>query len=152
MGDSITEGTIVEWCVPPGLRVKEGDVLALVEMEKVMVDIKADRDRILVRQLGEVEGVVKVGQGLYMLETDAAVVATAAAGSTIDILAVNASLDAGETATVAAATSSPMRKKSIQFLGKEGWKVRMTMAAEDHPPPLLLLPPRQQQQQRQPQF
>ena len=26
MGDSITEGTIVEWCVPPGSKVNEGDV------------------------------------------------------------------------------------------------------------------------------
>ena len=133
MGDSITEGTIVEWCVPPGSRVKEGDVLALVETDKVTVDIKADRDGILVRQLGEVEGVVEVGQGLYVLETDAAVAATAATGSNVDVSAVDASLDAGETAAAATATSSPARKKSIQFLGKEGWKARMTMTADDHP-------------------
>ena len=135
MGDSITEGTIVEWCVPPGSRVKEGDVLALVETDKVTVDIKADRDGILVRQLGEVEGVVEVGQGLYVLETEAAATATAtaAAGSNVDVSAVDASLDAGETAAAATATSSPARKKSIQFLGKEGWKARMTMTAGDHP-------------------
>jgi len=131
MGDSITEGTIVEWCVPPGSRVKEGDVLALVETDKVTVDIKADRDGILVRQLGEVEGVVEVGQGLYVLETEAT--AMAAAGSNVDVSAVATSLDAGETAAAATATSSPARKKSIQFLGKEGWKARMTMTADDHP-------------------
>jgi len=131
MGDSITEGTIVEWCVPPGSRVKEGDVLALVETDKVTVDIKADRDGILVRQLGEVEGVVEVGQGLYVLETEAT--AMAAAGSNVDVSAVDTSLDAGETAAAATATSSPARKKSIQFLGKEGWKARMTMTADDHP-------------------
>eukprot|EP00984_Skeletonema_dohrnii_P002095 scaffold698_cov115-Skeletonema_dohrnii-CCMP3373.AAC.9 len=34
MGDSITEGTIVEWCVPPGSNFREGDVLALVETDK----------------------------------------------------------------------------------------------------------------------
>ena len=71
MGDSITEGTIVEWCIPPGLRVREGDDLCLVETDKVTVDIKADRDGVLVRQLGEVEGVVEVGTGLYVLDTDA---------------------------------------------------------------------------------
>ncbi|KAL3782343.1 hypothetical protein ACHAW5_003860 [Stephanodiscus triporus] len=137
MGDSITEGTIVEWCVPPGSRVREGDVLALVETDKVTVDIKADRDGILVRQLGEVEGVVEVGQGLYVMETDAAV------GSNVDVSAVDASLDAGETETAVAAaattiatssTSPPARGKSIKFLGKEGWKARMTITADDlHP-------------------
>ena len=115
MGDSITEGTIVEWCVPPGSHVNEGDVLCLVETDKVTVDIKADRDGILIRHLGEVEGVVEVGQGLYVLETDAAATAAAAAGSNVDVSAVGASLDAGETAAAATATSSPARKKSIQF-------------------------------------
>lgn len=140
MGDSITEGTIVEWCVPPGSLVREGDVLALVETDKVTVDIKADRDGILVRQLGEVEGVVEVGQGLYVMETDAAAASTAA-GSNADVSAVDASLDAGETAaatttTIAtSSTSSPARGKSIKFLGKEGWKARMTMTADDRHPP-----------------
>jgi hypothetical protein len=140
MGNSFTEGTIVEWCIPLGSRVKDGDVLALVETDKVTVDIKADRDGILVRQLGEVEGVVEVGQGLYVLEMDAVVAATAAVGSNnIDVSAVDASLDAGEAAAVvvaaaaaATATLSPVHKKSIQFLEKEGWKARMVMAVDDH--------------------
>ncbi|KAL3811203.1 hypothetical protein ACHAXA_004505 [Cyclostephanos tholiformis] len=131
MGDSITEGTIVEWCAPPGSHVKEGDVLCLVETDKVTVDIKADRDGILIRQLGEVEGVVEVGQGLYVMETDAgAMTAAEAAGgeSTADVSAVDASLDAGMAAAAmtSSSLSSPPRRKSIQFLGKEGWKARMT--------------------------
>ena len=126
MGDSITEGTIVEWCVPPGSRVREGDVLCLVETDKVTVDIKADRDGVLVRQLGEVEGVVEVGNGLYVLETDAGAVA-----SIPDVAMVDALLDAGEPPVAAALTGhrtpAPAgRKQSIQFLGKEGWKARRT--------------------------
>ena len=42
MGDSITEGTIVEWTAQVGQMVKEGDVVALVETDKVTVDIKAE--------------------------------------------------------------------------------------------------------------
>jgi pyruvate/2-oxoglutarate dehydrogenase complex dihydrolipoamide acyltransferase (E2) component len=122
MGDSITEGTIVEWCIPPGSRVREGDVLCLVETDKVTVDIKADRDGVLVRQLGEVEGVVEVGTGLYILDTDAST-------ATIpDVAMVDASLDAADEppAVMMAATNKTTlsRKKSIQFLGKEGWKAR----------------------------
>ena len=29
IGDSITKGTIVKWCIPPGSSVKEGGVLGL---------------------------------------------------------------------------------------------------------------------------
>ena len=54
IGDSITEGTIVEWTVQVGQLVKEGDVVALVETDKVTVDIKAEMDGVLVEQFGEV--------------------------------------------------------------------------------------------------
>jgi pyruvate/2-oxoglutarate dehydrogenase complex dihydrolipoamide acyltransferase (E2) component len=138
MGDSITEGTIVEWCVPPGSSVREGDVLCLVETDKVTVDIKADKDGILIRQLGEVEGVVEVGQGLYVMETDAGAAISATSAVMDAVSAVDASLDAG-IAAASAATSpsshSPARKKSIQFLGKEGWRARMTMIDDVVAPP-----------------
>ena len=35
LGDSITEGTIVEWTVEIGQQVNEGDVVALIETDKV---------------------------------------------------------------------------------------------------------------------
>ena len=70
MGDSITEGTIVEWCVPPGSHVKEGDVIAMVETDKVTIDIKADQEGVLIKHLGEVDETVEVGHGLYVLDTD----------------------------------------------------------------------------------
>ena len=147
MGDSITEGTIVEWCVPPGSRVREGDVLALVETDKVTVDIKADRDGVLVKQLGEVEGVVEVGQGLYILDTDVTTAGSSVGapeskmmGNVVDVSAVNASLDAekmvAETPSLPTSSSLPSpstsmslssgggRIPSIHFLGKEGWKER----------------------------
>lgn len=54
MGDSITEGTIVEWTAQIGQLVKEGDVVALVETDKVTVDIKAEMDGVVVEQFGEV--------------------------------------------------------------------------------------------------
>ena len=53
MGDSITEGTIVSWTVNVGQSVKEGDVLALVETDKVTVDIKAQMDGIITAHFGK---------------------------------------------------------------------------------------------------
>ena len=138
----------MEWCVPPGSRVREGDVLALVETDKVTVDIKADRDGVLVKQLGEVEGVVEVGQGLYILDTDVTTDGSSLGapeskmiGNVVDVSAVNASLDAekmvAETPSLTTSSSSPSsstsmslssggggRIPSIHFLGKEGWKER----------------------------
>ena len=53
MGDSITEGTIVEWTVQVGQAVKADDVVALIETDKVTVDIKADMDGVLTQQFGD---------------------------------------------------------------------------------------------------
>lgn len=135
MGDSITEGTIVEWCVPPGSHVREGDVLALVETDKVTVDIKADQEGVLVKQLGEVDGTVEVGDGLYILDTNLenASVATAAAVESNDVSEVNASLDAEKMVVAEPASSSTpsARVPSIHFLGKEGWKKVLTATEDD---------------------
>lgn len=133
MGDSISEGTIVEWCVPPGSLVREGDVLALVETDKVTVDIKAEQDGVLMKHLGEVDANVEVGEGLYVLDTDvenAENVTPVAAAEGTDVSEVNASLDAEN---VAAADHPPStRVPSIHFLGKEGWK-KLLAATEDSP-------------------
>jgi pyruvate/2-oxoglutarate dehydrogenase complex dihydrolipoamide acyltransferase (E2) component len=48
------QGTIVEWTAAVGQAVKEGDVVALVETDKVTVDIKAEMDGVIVKQFGAV--------------------------------------------------------------------------------------------------
>jgi len=48
------QGTIVEWTVSVGQAVKEDDVVALVETDKVTVEIKAERDGVVVQQFGAV--------------------------------------------------------------------------------------------------
>merc|ERR1740138_562962 len=53
MGDSITEGTIVEWQAQIGQKVQEEDVIALIETDKVTVDIKATTTGVLTKQFGE---------------------------------------------------------------------------------------------------
>jgi len=54
MGDSITEGTIVEWSVNVGQTVKEGDVVCMIETDKVTVDIKAEVDGVILSLFGAV--------------------------------------------------------------------------------------------------
>lgn len=54
MGDSITEGTIVEWATQVGQPVKTDDVVALIETDKVTVEIKATQPGVITQHFGEV--------------------------------------------------------------------------------------------------
>lgn len=49
-----TQGTIVEWTASVGQMVEEGEVVALVETDKVTVDIKADMTGVITQQFGAV--------------------------------------------------------------------------------------------------
>lgn len=71
MGDSITEGTIVDLPVAPGDYVQTDDVVVVLETDKVSVDIRAPKAGALVEVLGEVDDVVEVGNDLFRLDTDA---------------------------------------------------------------------------------
>ena len=69
MGDSITEGTIVDIPVAPGDYVNVDDVVIVLETDKVSVDIRASEDGAVVEIHGEVDDVVEVGSALYRLDT-----------------------------------------------------------------------------------
>ena len=71
MGDSITEGTIVDLPVAPGEYVQTDDVVVVLETDKVSVDVRAPEAGQLVEILGEVDDVVEVGSNLFRLDTDA---------------------------------------------------------------------------------
>lgn len=72
MGDSITEGTIVDLPVGPGDHVQADDVVVVLETDKVSVDVRAPEGGQIVEILGEIDDVVEVGSGLFRLDTDAA--------------------------------------------------------------------------------
>ena len=120
MGDSITEGTIVEWVAPVGGAVSEGDVICLIETDKVTVDIKAEKDGVVVQHLGEVEGVVEVGEGLYILDTDLSVASASREVESKEAPAVET--PKVDEAPAPAAPKQTTRVPSIHFLGKEGWE------------------------------
>lgn len=71
MGDSITEGTIVDLPVAPGDYVQTDDVVVVLETDKVSVDVRAPEGGALVEILGEIDDVVEVGSNLFRLDTDA---------------------------------------------------------------------------------
>lgn len=71
MGDSITEGTIVDMPVAPGDYVQSDEVVLVLETDKVSIDVRAPEGGALVEVLGEIDDVVEVGSNLYRIDTDA---------------------------------------------------------------------------------
>ncbi|HCU90665.1 MAG TPA: hypothetical protein DGR97_12010, partial [Gammaproteobacteria bacterium] len=61
LGLTMTEGMMVEWMVTPGAAVRAGDVLYVVETDKIANEILADRDGVLESILVQVDETVPVG-------------------------------------------------------------------------------------------
>ena len=155
----------MEWSVAVGQAVKTDDVVALVETDKVTVDIKAEVDGVIVQQFGAVyvidnfsvgfwqlgiltltllarDDTVEVGADLYVIDTEGvATVETSessgAASATQPEPVKEEVPAAAAAATEAPSTSVPShRQPSIAFLGKQGWANRL--AGRDAVPQMLV--------------
>lgn len=69
LGLTMTEGTIVEWRKMVGDPIRAGEILFVVETEKVEVEVEAPATGTLVEILAEVKGVYPVGEALAIIET-----------------------------------------------------------------------------------
>jgi pyruvate dehydrogenase E2 component (dihydrolipoamide acetyltransferase) len=77
-----TEVLISEWLVKPGDSFKVGDPLAVIETEKAVVEVEAEADATLLRQLVEPGSTVDVGSPMALLGSQAEV------GADLDALLV----------------------------------------------------------------
>src|SRR5690606_32400709 len=68
MGESITEGTIIEWRVKEGETFEEGDILLEVATDKVDNEVPAPFSGKMLEHKFKVEDVVPVGQTIALLE------------------------------------------------------------------------------------
>jgi 2-oxoglutarate dehydrogenase E2 component (dihydrolipoamide succinyltransferase) len=164
MGDSISEGTVVEWVAEVGQAVKADDVIALIETDKVTIDIKAQIDGVIVKHFAGVEEEVEVGADLYEIDTDAQ--ATAPEGTKVspdDTDATSVHQEEGAPAVTAVGNGNEtdsdsnidsetdsnsdekVRVPSIQFLGKRGWmskrSVQGSVAPVSDPVPSIPMKP-----------
>eukprot|EP00553_Chaetoceros_curvisetus_P015036 CAMPEP_0204643034 /NCGR_PEP_ID=MMETSP0718-20130828/375_1 /ASSEMBLY_ACC=CAM_ASM_000674 /TAXON_ID=230516 /ORGANISM="Chaetoceros curvisetus" /LENGTH=186 /DNA_ID=CAMNT_0051664069 /DNA_START=218 /DNA_END=778 /DNA_ORIENTATION=+ len=128
MGDSITEGTVVEWAADIGQAVKVDDVIALVETDKVTIDIKAEIDGVITKHFCNVEDNVEVGANLYEIDTEAEASASITPAAETPSSATSSQVAVEEEIKIVAeeATKTGVRIPSIQFLGKDGWKRRLS--------------------------
>jgi len=68
MGESITEGTILNWIVNEGENFQEGDVLVEVGTDKVDNEVPAPFSGILVETKYRANDIVKIGEVIAVLE------------------------------------------------------------------------------------
>ena len=132
MGDSITEGTIIKQLCPVGTVIKEGDVVALIETDKVTVDIKALSDGVITNWHATVDSTVLVGGDLYTIDTDASKGGSPPPPSNKAAVSPPPSAAAAPPAPSADAPPSHGRHPSIHFLGKSGWAGRRSGHDDGH--------------------
>ncbi len=71
LGADMTEGTLVEWRIAPGDQIKRGQVVALVETEKGIIDVEAFHEGSVERLLVEPGTLVPVGTALALFSGEA---------------------------------------------------------------------------------
>lgn len=71
LGDTTKSGVINEWLVNVGDHVKEGDILAIVESDKAVVDVPSPRTGILVEQLAAPEDEIEIGAPIAIIDDGA---------------------------------------------------------------------------------
>ena len=70
MGESITEGTIIDWMIKEGEAFEEGDILLEVATDKVDNEVPAHSAGVLVKTMFGPKDVVPVGEVIAILELD----------------------------------------------------------------------------------
>src|SRR5450759_2428466 len=69
LGADMEEGTLVQWMVKPGDRVKRGDIIAIVHTEKADIEVEVFETGVVDRLLAEPGTKLPVGAVLAILKT-----------------------------------------------------------------------------------
>ena len=68
MGESVTEGIVLEWHVAEGDLVSEGDTVVEVSTDKVDAEVPAPMDGVITKLVAQVDEEVPVGAPLAEME------------------------------------------------------------------------------------
>ena len=80
LGADMDSGTVVEWHVQSGSRVKRGDVVAVVETDKGAIDVEIFEDGVVAELLVQPGTKVPVGTPLALIEVESSAPSPAPAG------------------------------------------------------------------------
>ncbi len=125
MGDSITEGTIVEWTKKPGDYIAKDDVLVVIETDKVSVDVRATVSGIVQEHKAAPSETVAVGAPLVVIKEQAGGPAA---------VAKPAATPAATPAAPAAAPVEAPKKVEVKQEAKPATKAAPVKAAEPAAP------------------
>lgn len=112
LGADMEDGTMIEWHVKPGDRVKRGDIIAVVETQKGAIDIEIFEDGVIQEIVVNVGEKVPVGAVLARLQGAGTV--TAAQAAAAPALAV---VPAAPAAAASRIRISPAARKRAMELG-----------------------------------
>ncbi|HET6528664.1 MAG TPA: 2-oxoglutarate dehydrogenase, E2 component, dihydrolipoamide succinyltransferase [Balneolaceae bacterium] len=90
MGESVMEGTVIEWTKKVGETVEEDETLLEIATDKVDTEVPSPQAGTLVEVLAEEGDTIEVGQAIAVIETDAE--AAAGTSKTEDAQAANESM------------------------------------------------------------
>jgi len=71
MGESVMEGTVIEWAKSVGDQVEEDETLLEIATDKVDTEVPSPQAGVLVEILAEEGETIEVGQAIAVIETDA---------------------------------------------------------------------------------
>uniref|UniRef100_M4BL31 Lipoyl-binding domain-containing protein n=1 Tax=Hyaloperonospora arabidopsidis (strain Emoy2) TaxID=559515 RepID=M4BL31_HYAAE len=114
MGDSISEGTLVEIVKKAGDAVHADEVVLVLETDKVSVDVTSPVAGTIVEVLAQLEENVDVGKPLFTLDDTL----PPSGGSTSESPQTETSVSSAATPEATAAAVSESRSPLIKFLGK----------------------------------
>ncbi len=71
IGEGLEEGIILEWKVKKGQRIEAGDILVVMETDKVAAEIPSPKSGTITQLFGKEGDVIKVGEALVEIELEA---------------------------------------------------------------------------------
>src|SRR3954469_9135630 len=81
MGESVTEGTVLEWHKQEGEYVSEGETVVEVSTDKIDAEVPAPASGVITKLLVSPDDTVQIGQALAELDTSAEASADGASGN-----------------------------------------------------------------------
>ena len=165
MGESVTEGTILEWHVSEGEEVSEGDTIVEVSTDKIDAEVPAPASGVITKIMAQPDDTVSVGQVLAQLDTNgtgngAAPAPASERGGPRDRFGLRRADPEGaefhrqrperrrtghDGAVTAAARATPTSARAIP---KSSWKARRATPPMTPPCPIWTMPPLRPQRTR----
>lgn len=113
LGADMEEGTLIEWSVKPGDRVKRGDIVGVVRTEKADIEVEVYRDGVVEQLLAKAGDTLPVGAVLAVIREEG----EAAAPAHEEIPLAPATV--APTPSVVRVRASPLARRVAQELGVE---------------------------------